>query len=60
MIAARVPDAGHGVRLVDAASICREVIPEGGRMFHDLDFPPPQIRPLPHVDGPGEILFSCG
>ena len=50
------PHVGRGAHQAGAASICREVIPEGGRMFHDLDFPPPQIGPLPHVGGPGGDL----
>jgi len=50
--------AGRGVRLVGAVSICRDVIPAGGRMFHDLGFPPPQIRLFPHVGGPGRDLVQ--
>jgi len=54
----RSPHPGHGARLVGAVPIRRDVIPTGGRTFHDPDFPPPQIRPLPHVDGPAGDLVQ--
>jgi len=50
--------AGPGVRLVGAVSICRDVIPAGERMFHDPDFPAPQIRLFPHVGGAGGDLVQ--
>jgi len=50
--------AGPGARLVGAVPIYRDALPAGGRMFHDPDFPPSQIGPLPHVGGLGGNLVQ--
>jgi len=50
--------AGPGARLVGAVPIYRDALPAGGRTFHDPDFPPSQIGPLPHVGGPGGDLVQ--
>jgi len=52
--------AGWWSRLSGAVSVCRDVLPVGGQMFHHLDPPASQIIPSPSSPRPWMRSWRAG
>jgi len=50
------PDVGRGARWMDSGPIRRDVIPAGGRVFHDVGTPTPQTAHSTFIAGPAGDL----